>query len=96
MHSNEQVARLRHLFHAEHLKIGLIAAELCLHPDIVRATLDTDHIRSHSRFRNWLTDRYLDFLHQTSLRYIRLRAPAPNRCFARATPSAVSTNSAAP
>ena len=49
MISDEQVARIRHLFHAEHWKIGTIAAELSLHPDTVRAALNTDRFRSHHR-----------------------------------------------
>ena len=43
---DEQVARIRHLFHAEHWKIGTIAAELLLHPDTVRRALETDRFRS--------------------------------------------------
>jgi transposase len=74
MISEEQVARIRHLFHAEHRKIGTIAAELGLHPDTVRAALDTDRFRSRPRLRDRLTDPYLDFLRQTLQRYPRLRA----------------------
>jgi transposase len=70
----EQVAQIRHLFHAEHCKIGTIAAELHLHPDTVRAALDTERFRSHARLRNRLTDPYLDFLRQTLQPYPRLRA----------------------
>jgi len=43
---DEQVASIRHLFHAEHWKIGTIATELLLHPDTVRRALETDHFRS--------------------------------------------------
>src|ERR1035441_5753727 len=39
MIADEQVAPIRHVFHAEHWKIGTIAAELHLHPDTVRAAL---------------------------------------------------------
>src|ERR1700723_3340690 len=74
MIANEQVAKIRHLFHAEHWKIGTIAAELHLHPDTVRAALDTDRFRSHPRLRDRLTDPYLDFLRQTLQQYPRLRA----------------------
>src|SRR3989441_1176232 len=74
MISEEQVARIRHLFHAEHWKIGTIAAELGLHPDTVRAALDTDRFRSRPRLRDRLTDPYLDFLRQTLQHYPRLRA----------------------
>src|SRR6266566_10105 len=74
MISNEQVAHIRHLFHAEHWKVGTIAAELHLHPDTVRLALDTDRFRSHPRLRDRLTDPYLGFLRQTLQQYPRLRA----------------------
>src|ERR1039458_1400870 len=74
MIADEQVARIRHLFHAEHWKIGTIAAELSLHPDTVRAALNTDRFRSHPRLRDQLTDPYLDFLRETLQQYPRLRA----------------------
>src|SRR6266704_3543452 len=59
MISEEQVTHIRHLFHAEHWKIGTIAAELGLHPDTVRAALDTGRFRSRPRLRDRLTDSYL-------------------------------------
>ena len=71
---DEQVARIRHLFHAEHWKIGTIAAELLLHPDTVRRALETSRFRSQPRLRAQLTDPYLDFLRQTLQQYPRLRA----------------------
>ena len=74
MISDEQVAHIRHLFHAEHWKIGTIAAELGLHPETVRTALDTDRFRNHPRLRDCLTDPYLDFLRQTLRQYPRLRA----------------------
>lgn len=74
MISDEQVARLRYLFHAEHWKIGTIAAELHLHPDTVRVALDTDRFRSRPRLRDRLTDPYLEFLRQTLQQHPRLRA----------------------
>jgi transposase len=74
MISDEQVARIRHLFHAEHWKIGTIAAQLSFHPDTVRRALETDRFRSHPRLRACLTDPYLDFLRQTLQQYPRLRA----------------------
>ena len=74
MISDEQVAQIRHLFHAEHWKMGTIAAELGVHPDTVRRALDTDRFRSHPRLRDRLTDPYLDFLRQTLQQYPRLRA----------------------
>lgn len=74
MISDEQVARIRHLFHAEHWKVGTIAAQLGFHPDTVRRALETDRFRSHPRLRACLTDPYLDFLRQTLQQYPRLRA----------------------
>jgi len=74
MISDEQVAHIRHLFHAEHWKIGTLAAELGLHPDTIRAALNTDRFRSHPRCREQLADPYLDFLRQTLQQYPRLRA----------------------
>jgi len=62
---DEQVARIRHLFHAEHWKIGTIASELLLHPDTVRRALETERFRNQPRLRDRLTDPYLDFLRQT-------------------------------
>jgi transposase len=74
MISAEQVAHIRHLFHAEHWKIGTIAAELGLHPETVRAALESHRFRSRPRLRDSLTDPYLDFLRQTLQQYPRLRA----------------------
>lgn len=75
MISNEEVARIRHLFHAEHWKIGTIATELGLHPETVSRALETDRFQNnHSRLRDRLIDPYLDFLRQTLQQYPRLRA----------------------
>jgi len=74
MISAEQVAEIRHWFHAEHWKIGTIAAELGLHPETVRAALESHRFRSRPRWRDQLTDPYLDFLRHTLERYPRLRA----------------------
>ncbi len=74
MISDEQVAQIRHLFHAEHWKIGTLAAELHLHPDTVRAALATERFRSQPRLRDRVTDPYLAFLRQTLQQYPRLRA----------------------
>jgi transposase len=74
MISAEQVAQIRHLFHAEHWKIGTIASELGLHPDTVRAALESHRFRNRRRLRDTLADPYLDFLRQTLERYPRLRA----------------------
>lgn len=75
MISNEEVARIRHLFHAEHWKIGTIAAELGLHAETVSRALEADRFRNnHPRLQDRLVDPYLDFLRQTLQQYPRLRA----------------------
>src|ERR1700730_4757353 len=74
MISNEQVALIRHLFHAEHWKVGTIAAELHLHPDTVPISPDTDPSRSHPRLCDRLPDPSLGSLRQTLQQYPRLRA----------------------
>lgn len=75
MISNEQVARIRHLFHAEHWKIGTLAAQFGLHPDTVRRALETDRFASNpKRSRRCLTAPYLDFLRHALQEHPRLRA----------------------
>jgi transposase len=74
MISEEQIASIRHLFHAEHWKIGTIAADLALHPDTVRAALETDRFRSRPCFREQIADPYLDFLRETLQQHPRLCA----------------------
>jgi hypothetical protein len=74
MISDEQVARIRHLFHAEHWKIGTIAAELHLHPDTVRTALDTD------RFRNQAKD-LSSFAMPCGPPYSRSIPPLPPFCY---------------
>jgi len=72
--SPQQGAHIRHLFHAEHWKIGTIAAELGLHPDTVRAALESHRFRNRPRWRDSLADPYLEFLRQTLQHHPRLRA----------------------
>lgn len=74
MISEKQIAQIRHLFHAEHWKVGTIATQLGLHPLTVRAALETDRFRSHPRLRDRLVDPFLDFLRQNLQQYPRLRA----------------------
>lgn len=74
MISVEQVATIRRLFHAEHWKIGTIAAELGLHPDTVRRALDTDRFNRGSAKRRALVEPYMDFIKQTLENHPRLRA----------------------
>ena len=70
----ELVARIRHLFFAEHWKVGTIAAELRLHRDTVRRALQTQRFSRSKASRARLTDPYLDFIRETLQRYPRLRA----------------------
>jgi transposase len=72
--STELKAAIRRYFHVEHWKIGTIAAELRLHPDTVRAALETHRFRSQPPLRDRLTDPYRDFLRETLERHPRLRA----------------------
>lgn len=70
----ELLARIRHLFHAEHWKIGTIADHLGLHWETVRQALQTDRFNRQKIERPRLTDPYLPFIRETLQRYPRLRA----------------------
>lgn len=70
----EQKAKIRRLFHGEHWKIGTIAAELGVHPDTVRAALQTERFLRGPAPRAALTDPYLDFIRGTLEQHPRLRA----------------------
>jgi transposase len=70
----EQVATIRRLFHAEHWRIGTIAAELGLHTDTVRRALDTDRFKRGPSNRRTLVEPYLDFIKQILEAHPRLRA----------------------
>src|SRR5229473_1194794 len=74
MISSAQRAQVRRLFHGEHWKIGTIASELGLHPDTVRAALESERFKRGPAPRTALTDPYLDFIHQTLEQHPRLRA----------------------
>lgn len=76
MISVELIANIRRLFFAEHWKIGTIASQLDLHPDTVRAAIESHrfNLQRAPSFRATLTDPYLDFIHQTLQQYPRLRA----------------------
>lgn len=71
----ELVARIRHLFHAEHWKIGTIAAQLDLHRDTVRAALETGRFNRPKQDRaGRKTDPYVEFIQETLKQYPRLRS----------------------
>lgn len=74
MIADETKAQIRHLFHAEHWKIGTIASQLAVHPDTVRRALETERFNRGPALRNRLTDPFLEFLRQTLEEYPRLRA----------------------
>ncbi len=70
----ETVAQIRHLFHAEHWKVGTIAAQLGVHHDTVRRALQTDRFNRDRIVRPTLVDPYTDFIRENLSRYPRLRA----------------------
>ncbi len=74
MIDKETRARIRHLFYAEHWKIGTIARQLGLHHDTVHRALQTDRFNRDSIVRPRLVDPYTDFIRDTLNRYPRLRA----------------------
>jgi transposase len=70
----ETIARIRHLFHAEHWKIGTIANDLGLHFETVRIALETDRFNNSKSIRTSITDPYADSIRQILEQYPRLRA----------------------
>lgn len=71
----EIIVQIRHLFFAEHWKIGTIAAQLGVHRDTVCAALNTEGFNRARREQSGrLTDPYMDFIRQTLKQYPRLRA----------------------
>jgi transposase len=71
----EIIVKIRHLFFAEHWKIGTIATQLELHPDTVRRALETGQFNRAQRERRvGLLDPYVDFIKATLKQYPRLRA----------------------
>jgi transposase len=71
----ELVTRIRHLFYAEHWKIGTIAEQLHLHHDTVRRAVGSDRFhRAAPTVRPRLTDPYQEFIRQTLEQYPKLRA----------------------
>lgn len=70
----ELIAKIRHLFYAEHWKVGTIATELRLHRDTVRRALETDRFPQGKTLRVRLTDPYVEFIRETLEKYPRLRA----------------------
>jgi len=70
----ETQAHIRHLFFAEHWKIGTIAEQLGVHHDAVRHALQTDSFHRELALRPCITDPYLEFVRETLKNYPQLRA----------------------
>lgn len=71
----EQRARIRRLFFAEHWKIGTIAVELGLHHDTVEHAIEPQRFVNRGRVgRATLLEPYRAFIEQTLEQYPRLRA----------------------
>ena len=73
MIDSETRAHIRHLFYAEHWKIGTIARELGLHPDTVSAAVETERFNSTKTPRN-AADPYADFIRDVLSKHPTLRA----------------------
>ena len=69
----ETRAHIRHLFYAEHWKVGTIARELMLHPDTVVNAVETDRFNSAKTLRPSVTDAYADFIREVLAQHPRLR-----------------------
>ena len=67
-------AEIRRLYYAEHWRIGTIASELSLHPDTVRAALETPRFGRRTIVRSSALDAYADFIRATLDQYPKLRA----------------------
>ena len=64
--SPEVCAEIARLFFVEHWKIGTVAAQLGLHPDVVRHVLGLDPAGTPDELpRPRLVDPYRDFIDQT-------------------------------
>jgi transposase len=74
MISEAQRAEIRRLFYAEHWRVGTIASELGLHPDTVRAALETAQFKNKALVRPSRLDPYTDFIRVTLEQYPQLRA----------------------
>ena len=70
----ETQAHIRHLFYAEHWKIGTIAQQLGVHHDAVRHALQTASFHREQALRPCITDPYVEFVRETLKNYPQLRA----------------------
>jgi len=69
-----QRAEIRRLFYAEHWRIGTIASELALHPDTVRAALETARFNRRTLVRPSALDPYTGIIRTILDQYPKLRA----------------------
>ena len=73
--SPEQCAEIARLHYAEHWKVGTIAAQLGLHPDVIENVLGVGKARAERTGpRPTLIEPYVDFVAQTLATYPTLRA----------------------
>jgi transposase len=71
----EVEAEIARLHHAEHWKVGTIAAQLGVHEDVVRRVLGLLRPRAaRVERRSLLVVPYVDFINETLLKYPRLRS----------------------
>jgi transposase len=70
----ETEAEILRLYFAEHWRVGTIAAQLGIHPDVVRRVLGLGAARPEATPRPRLVDPYRAFIAETLARYPRLRA----------------------
>jgi transposase len=70
----ELIADIRRLFHAEHWKVGTIAAELGLHPDTVKRALRTEFFTQARSLIARPSDPFLELIVSTLKQHPRLRA----------------------
>lgn len=71
----EQQTEIRRLFFAEHWKVGTIATQLAVHPDAVKAALETHTFVSRgANPRASLLEPYAEFIGRTLEQFPRLRA----------------------
>jgi transposase len=74
MIDKETRALIRHLFYAEHWKVGTIARELVLHPETVSIAVETDRFTNTKTLRPSVTDPYAGFIREVLSKYPQLRA----------------------
>ena len=71
----ELKVKIRHLYFAQHWKIGTIAAELGMHHDTVRHAVDSGQFnRARQERAQQLLDPYVPFIEVTLKEHPRLRA----------------------